>query len=179
MYLLGKLKNGTTVSIKKYTKSMGEVFCSAGHKMCAKKGLVKSHHFAHYPGQKCDPWRQGMTEWHLMWQDMVTDKNNLEVLIKKDKKWHIADIVNPNKKLVIEIQHSPISLEAIKQREKLKYKARTRRKIFFYDYIQCMYYRYVDIVFFAVFSILQYRPRWKMAILPGLHGTGQLAAGKR
>ena len=118
MYLYGTLKNKQIVKIDEYEKEMGEIFCPAGHKLYPKKGGIKIHHFAHFSGQKCDPWRQGMTNWHSTWQEIVKDKNNLEVIMEREGNIHIADIFNSVTNTDIEIQHSPISQKNIQEREK-------------------------------------------------------------
>lgn len=113
---------GVRISIAEYDKETNpNITCSLGHKLVAKKGNIMVHHFAHYPGEKCDPWRQGMTNWHHQWQRIIKDKDCLEVVMKDADNHHIADIVSirkDQKPLVIEIQHSPIKADVIKERDK-------------------------------------------------------------
>lgn len=125
------LVQGGKVSIDDYNKEMGDVYCPLGHRLVAKKGKIVIHHFAHYPGQGCDPWRKGMTNWHHQWQTIVENHIYLEIplnaagkLVQFDEKVaHIADIVNPKIQIdgrwqVIEVQHSPMSTATIEAREK-------------------------------------------------------------
>lgn len=135
----------TKINIDDYSKDLHgnlNLLCPLGHKLIAKKGKKVTHHFAHYPGSKCDDWRSGMTNWHSQWQKIVLDSKNLEVCLDKDGKilgnssfngfnvvsdidCHIADIINPNyqnplypdRPLVIEVQHSPMDKDTIKSRE--------------------------------------------------------------
>ena len=80
-----------------------------------KKGHIKIHHFAHKRKSLCDNWLTNkMTKWHQSWQN-ICKIDNIEVIIKKNNQKHIADIYNNN--LVIEIQHSNISLNDIVDRE--------------------------------------------------------------
>jgi competence CoiA-like predicted nuclease len=87
-------------------------------KLIAKLGKIKIHHFAHENKIECDTFRttDSMTFWHQYWQSFVNTEYFEYIIIKNNKK-HIADIYNPDKKLVIEIQHSNISQEKIKERE--------------------------------------------------------------
>jgi hypothetical protein len=138
--------NGVKTFIDDYKKSEGiEAFCSMGHKLSAKCGSVRVHHFAHYPNtDPCDIWRGKMTYWHAQWQKIVLDKSHLEVCLDANGKilghsafagqstfsnivatkldGHIADIINPSsnpnsRPLVVEIQHSSMSKEVIDARE--------------------------------------------------------------
>ena len=137
--------DGVKVTIDEYDKKASkEAFCEMGHKLCPKRGKKMVHHFAHYPNQKCDPWRLGTTYWHAQWQKIVADKANLEVCLDPNGKilghsafsgasaysnivaakldGHIADIIrpsnNPNSRpLIVEIQHSSMSKTTIEERE--------------------------------------------------------------
>lgn len=128
------------VSIAEYKKSDLIPYCPLGHRLVGKKGKKVVHHFAHYPGEKCDPWRDGMTHWHSQWQKIVLDKMNLEVCLDingqilgnsafqghatvAQSASHIADIIRPSspelglRPLVIEVQHSSIGKDKIDSRE--------------------------------------------------------------
>lgn len=87
-------------------------------KLIAKLGQIKMHHFAHENKIECDSFRttNSMTFWHQYWQSFVDTKYFEYVIIKEGIK-HIADIYNHDKNLVIEIQHSNISPQKIKERE--------------------------------------------------------------
>jgi hypothetical protein len=72
------------VSIHDYKKDgKSEIYplCPLGHRLIAKKGKRMVHHFAHYSGEACDKWREGLTHWHYQWQNIVADKRYLEVCL--------------------------------------------------------------------------------------------------
>lgn len=113
--------DGVKVTIGEYKKVEGkDALCPLFHKLVAKKGKKVIHHFAHYPGQVCDPWKdRGMSHWHSQWQKIVLDKTNLEVcldihgrilgysafqgygnnaqaaIVASQAESHIADIIRP------------------------------------------------------------------------------------
>lgn len=138
--------DGHKISIREFKKdSSKQAYCPFGHRIIAKKGKKVIHHFAHAAGEKCDPWRQGMTHWHGQWQKIVLEKENLEVCLDADgvikgyssfsgysqspanavllaqSQGHIADIICPShgnsRPLVIEVQHSPMDSDTIAARE--------------------------------------------------------------
>jgi hypothetical protein len=82
-----------------------------GGEVVAKCGSIVVHHWAHLAAD-CDPWSEPMTDWHIGWQSLVPSENR-EVTVGA----HRADI-KLNDGLVVEIQHSPISAEEIREREK-------------------------------------------------------------
>lgn len=77
----------------------------------AKCGNVRAHHWAHEARDDCDTWSEGMGPWHVSWQSLV-QPHYVEYVIKP----HRADILGSGD-TVIELQHSPISTEAIRERE--------------------------------------------------------------
>lgn len=83
-----------------------------GGDVLAKCGSIKVWHWAHVSGSDCDPWSEGETEWHLSWKAEVVPEAQ-EVTMKP----HRADIVG-NRGVVVELQHSPISVEEIAERER-------------------------------------------------------------
>lgn len=137
--------NGKHVSIKNFKKEIHlDPRCPMGHEVIGKKGNKVVHHFAHKANQACDPFREGMTNWHSQWQEIVADENNLEVCLDDEGRTlgyssfngyrpshktqnltttpHIADIIKPGinpeeRPLVIEIQHSPINEENVLSRD--------------------------------------------------------------
>lgn len=79
-------------------------------RLVAKKGQLKTHHFAHRSKEECEAWNDsGMTEWHKNWQLLVPEECR-EVRMTRDGKTHIADIQLPTGE-VVEIQHSPITVD--------------------------------------------------------------------
>lgn len=107
-------KEGNKIHIKDYKKNSFDVYCLASHKVIAKQGEIKRWHFSHVGESDCR-FGKGKTEWHLWWQERVK-KENLEIMMKRDDSFHIADIVN-NEGIVIEIQHSNMSEETIRERQ--------------------------------------------------------------
>lgn len=81
-----------------------------GEKITPKCGQIKIHHWSHKPGGQCQ-YGSGETEWHLRWKS-YTSPENCEVKIGN----HRADIRNDNG-LVIELQHSNMSIDVIRERE--------------------------------------------------------------
>lgn len=77
----------------------------------AKCGSVVVWHWAHVSLEDCDPWFEGITQWHLDWQNLVP-KDRREV--KRGR--HRADMIAANGN-VVEIQHSYIPEDAIRKRE--------------------------------------------------------------
>jgi competence protein CoiA len=95
----------------------GKAYCpGCKTEVFAKCGSINIAHWAHESLEDCDGWNyEPKTHWHLHWQNLF-HKDDTEVIIKKDGKFHIADIVGLND-WVIEIQNSPISTEQILARE--------------------------------------------------------------
>lgn len=91
-------------------------FCSiCGEKLIPKCGKINIWHWSHKGNTDCDKWSEGETEWHLNWKNYI-DENNREVIIRKNGIVHRADILN-EKNVVVELQHSYISPDEIKERE--------------------------------------------------------------
>ena len=81
--------------------------------LIAKCGSLKRWHWAHVSKIDCDYWSEGLSAWHLAWQDRVKESCQ-EVVIRGE---HRADICLSTGQ-VIELQHSPISPEDIEERER-------------------------------------------------------------
>lgn len=104
------------ISIYDYENHMKDnITCPLGHKLIAKRGNIKAHHFAHKSNHNC-LCNRDMSEWHCNWQRYL-NVNNIEVIMKKDNKRHIADCVNEDG-IVIEFQKSIISEDIIHERER-------------------------------------------------------------
>jgi hypothetical protein len=87
-------------------------FCpGCGEELIARCGNVNVWHWAHQASGDCDDWYEPETAWHLGWKS-VADPERCEVVMGS----HRADIVD-KKGVVIELQHSSISSEQIKERE--------------------------------------------------------------
>lgn len=74
-------------------------------------GQVNSWHWAHRFMEDCDSWYEPETEWHLGWKRLVQP-----AFCEFRLPPHRADILG-NNATVIELQHSPISLQVIEERE--------------------------------------------------------------
>ena len=95
--------------------SKADGWCSmCGEKLVAKCGQIVTHHWSH-KSEDCDTWHEPETEWHLYWKSLVPPKYS-EVTIEKDGQQHRADIVTKNN-VIIELQHSPLSIDEIAERE--------------------------------------------------------------
>lgn len=106
------IKNGIKV---KATKNEEANCICCNEKVKSYCGEINVWHWRHIFKNKCDEWFEGESDWHLSWK-LFPQKEFTEVLIIKDKKLHIADILTKNN-IVIELQKSNISVESIKERE--------------------------------------------------------------
>lgn len=79
--------------------------------LIAKCGEINMWHWAHESLIECDPWYEGISLWHINWQNQVKESCR-EVVVGK----HRADIKLSNGK-VFEIQRSIISVGDIAARE--------------------------------------------------------------
>lgn len=70
-------------------------------------------HFAHKTDSHCDEWKSDMSEWHYNWQEKFSVECR-EIVLEKDGIKHRADILIND--VVIEFQHSPISVEEFNAR---------------------------------------------------------------
>lgn len=91
-----------------------------------RKGQIKAHHFAHFPNSNCiDKWHYEMSDWHFDWQNRF-DEKYLEIVKTFQNKTHRADVLIEDEKVVIEFQHSDISIKEYEDRNyfyhKLGYK---------------------------------------------------------
>lgn len=104
-------------NIKTEATSKAHGFCPVcSSDMRGYAGPLKINHWKHISAANCDSWFETETEWHREWKNKFPVEWQ-ETIIEIDKTKHIADIFNPNKKLVIEFQNSPISIEELYQRE--------------------------------------------------------------
>lgn len=95
--------------------------------MAKNKGSERQHHYAHVPDEKnrciqrdCK-WRSDlrtenqMIEWHRSWQERYPESQR-EVVFKKDGRIFRADVFLPEKREIIEFQHSRITSEDFHER---------------------------------------------------------------
>lgn len=86
---------------------------TCGSELIAKCGHIKQWHWAHRSGSDCDTWAEGETSWHYGWKCAFPDEWQ-EVNIRG---LHRADIMTKYG-VVLELQHSSISVEEIQERER-------------------------------------------------------------
>jgi len=86
-----------------------------GEGVMAKCGEINIWHWAHKRRGDCDIWGECETQWHLTWKSYFPAEC-VEISIGGNGTKHRADIRTPNG-IVIELQHSPISVEKIRERE--------------------------------------------------------------
>ena len=86
--------------------------------MISKCGQYVAWHWAHKRRTSCDPWLEGETDWHIQWKDRFPkDCQEIVHLDNLTGERHIADIKTQSG-LVVEVQHSPISEQELRSREK-------------------------------------------------------------
>lgn len=85
-----------------------------GSALVAKCGTIVSPHWAHHARPDCDDWSEPESEWHLAWKRHAPPERT-EVVMGANRE-HRADVVLPNG-WVLELQHSALSAEAIRERE--------------------------------------------------------------
>ena len=87
-----------------------------GNMLVARKGDIRTPHWWHKNGRKCDLWYEPKGLWHLFWQNKFP-KEWQEICRTKDNTKHIADVFFPDSEFVIECQYSSMSLSNAKERE--------------------------------------------------------------
>lgn len=98
-------------------KRMHGICPLCGAEVIAKRGTVRTAHWAHANIEDCDTWSEGKTEWHIAWQEQFP-KDWQEFSIDKDGVKHRADVHIPpmqnGEESVLEFQHSFIDYEEIR-----------------------------------------------------------------
>lgn len=87
-----------------------------GATVIAKCGEINAWHWAHRSNSDCDPWAEPVGVWHRAWQSRFHPSCRERVMAN-----HRADIAIPG--AVLELQHSPLSVAEIRERERF-YSAR-------------------------------------------------------
>jgi competence protein CoiA len=80
-----------------------------------KCGEIKTWHWAHRDVEDCDHWGEPETDWHRSWKAQIP-ADRAEATIKRFGEEHRADITRPDG-TVVELQHSSLSPEEIRERE--------------------------------------------------------------
>lgn len=78
-----------------------------------RQGSINIWHFAHKASECVDSWHYDMSDWHLDMQERFPEEQR-EVVIRHNGQTHRADILKED--MVIEFQHSPISMDELKER---------------------------------------------------------------
>lgn len=106
-----------------------------------KRGEIREHHFSHIGPRgmnsrgyvPCsDTWHYDKTDWHIKWQKRFPDECYEKIVTRGDEK-HIADVLIND--IVIEFQHSSISLEDFRDRNRF-YTACGYKVIWVFDFIE-------------------------------------------
>lgn len=111
------------IFIDEYKKELHKdnIYCYLGHKLIAKKGKKKKHHFCHKNSNiSCCDKENKMGEWHRYMQNRI-QKEYLEIPIKNidhqnNMKLHIADVIT-NDNIVIEYQKSVVDQSILHERD--------------------------------------------------------------
>lgn len=107
------LHNQIRIEAERGTKGQ----CPAcGAALVAKCGTVRVPHWAHKGQRHCDPWWENETEWHRDWKQHFPGHWQEVLARSESREIHVADIKTPNG-LVVEFQHSPISVPERDSRE--------------------------------------------------------------
>ncbi len=88
--------------------------CRAG--VISKCGEINQWHWAHRSGTECDLWHEPETRWHTGWKFRFAE-NCREVVIGEHRADVKATEKHTSQSCVIELQHSPIDYEQIRERE--------------------------------------------------------------
>ena len=92
--------------------------CLCGGDMISKCGQYVRWHWAHKARTACDPWHESETDWHRYWKDAFPiDCQEAVHVDRRTGEKHIADVETPGG-IVVEVQHSPISDEEARSRER-------------------------------------------------------------
>jgi len=111
-------KTLTRLHIHQYNDQYkGKIVCAYGHRLIAKRGDKKMHHYAHQAGEGTDCVHENKGEWHVEMQSHIED-DCVEVPIADPitgRILHIADVLCDGR--VIEFQKSPMSQTKMGERE--------------------------------------------------------------
>lgn len=101
--------------LKPPTKGAHGVCPDCGREVVAHVGIDTSY-FSHLPRFRWDKWWEPETYWHIAWKEHFPLAQREQEVIKFSKK-HIAD-VKTLEPVIIELQHSRLSTDTIKERER-------------------------------------------------------------
>jgi competence CoiA-like predicted nuclease len=113
MFMLYAIHNGERINpIPKSSATCP--FCQS--EMLSKCGAINIWHWAHRNREACDFWKESESEWHRGWKSKFPVED-VEKILEKFGKKHIADYYNHKQHVVVEFQKSPLSFEDKMQRE--------------------------------------------------------------
>lgn len=93
------------------------VCISCGHKMIARCGDIRLHHWAHAAAARCDSWWEAETEWHREWKNSFPESyREISFFDAAQQEYHRADVHTPAG-VTVEFQNSPLSLQELLSRE--------------------------------------------------------------
>ncbi len=145
--LIALNENGERIYIDDAVRHV-KYYCQKCHsEVVARKGVKRSHHYSHCKNSKrdnCDSLSHDKSVWHRSWQNLFP-VDYQEILIKVAGSCHIADILIDD--LVIEFQHSPMSIEEFNKRNNF-YTSMGKKVIWIFDVRNAIIdYRFVEHIF--------------------------------
>ena len=109
-------KNGNKISILNADKSEHYICPGCKEPLIIKSGNIRCHHFAHQRNSNCNfDKNNDMSIWHINWQNRFPIETQ-EIERRFGDSTHRADVLLEKPRIVIEFQHSPISVEDFKDR---------------------------------------------------------------
>ena len=109
-------KNGNRVYAEYATRDQKYYCPTCGGEVILRSGEINVDHFAH-TSQCQDNWNYDMTPWHRRMQSYFPEECR-EVVVNHNGIVHRADVLLEKEKIVIEFQHSTISMQEYRERTK-------------------------------------------------------------
>ena len=121
------------IDIEKAVKGK-KYFCPLCHnELIQKLGTIKAHHFAHR--HACtETWSRDMSPWHFWWQRQFPAEA-CECVFENEGQSHRSDVYLKEDNIILEFQHSPISISEFKERNKF-YKSLNLKVIWVFDFTE-------------------------------------------
>ena len=109
-------KNGDRVYAEFATRDQKYYCPTCGGEVMLRSGEINVDHFAH-TSQCQDKWNYDMSPWHIRMQSYFPEECR-EVVVNRNGVVHRADVLLEKEKIVIEFQHSTISMQEYRERTK-------------------------------------------------------------
>lgn len=109
-------KNGNRVYAEFATRDQKYYCPTCGGEVILRSGEINIDHFAH-TSQCQDNWNYDMSPWHRRMQSYFPEECR-EVVVNRNGIVHRADVLLEKEKIVIEFQHSTISMQEYRERTK-------------------------------------------------------------